>query len=329
MRILVIGGTVFVGRHFAEIARDAGHHVTVFHRGTKGAGIVPGVNEIFGDRDGGLDALGNAEWDAVVDSCGYVPRIVRQSVQALTERADRYVFVSTISVYRFDGIESLPEDAPKQYLEDPTVEQVTGETYGGLKVICEQEVEQGFADHGVQVRAGLIAGPYDPTNRFTYWVDRFGRGGPVLVPTRLDAPLQTIDARDLSAFMLHAIEDGLSGPYNVCGPVAPATFGDMIEACRTLNPEGRPVPIDPETMEAYGVTPWTDLPLVLPFDGSADTMNRGDNSKALAAGLQLRPWAETVQATWEWRRSQPDDVKLSHGMDRARELEVLAKLGEA
>lgn len=326
MDILVLGGTVFVGRQFALAALSRRHNVTLFHRGTKGAGIVPGADEIFGDRDGGLEALGDRRWDVVVDMCGYLPRIVRQSAQALADRADRYLFVSSVSVYDMEGKESLNEDSEVATLDDPTTEEYAGPAYGALKYLCEQEVRAAFGDRSIIVRPGLIAGPYDPTNRFTYWVTRFAEGGRVLVPSRLDQPMQLIDVRDLAQFSVTLLERGTTGVFNACGPDSPKKFGDMVEACHCLNLGATPIYVDPQWLIDQGVGLWTELPLVLPPDGSTDALNRTDNSRAIQAGLNFRSWETTARDTLAWALESPPATPPRFGLDRAKEAEVLERL---
>lgn len=327
MRLLVIGGTVFVGRHFVEAALSRGHQVTLFHRGSKGTGLISGVEEVLGDRDGQMDRLAGGNWDAVVDTCGYVPRVVRQSAQALYDRAGRYLFVSTISVYETEGQDRLDETSKVGILGDPTTEEITGESYGPLKVLCEEEVTGAFGKKALIIRPGLIMGPHDPTNRFTYWVDRLAGGGKAIVPARPEQPTQLIDARDLGLFMVLGLEKQLSGIYNACGPEAPKTFGDMITACHKLNLGTELVWVEPGALEEQGVQLWQDLPLVLPVDGSSDAIQRVDNRRAVAAGLVLRSWEQSASDTLEWRRTQPSDAPQRFGMDREREAEVLKAIG--
>jgi 2'-hydroxyisoflavone reductase len=323
MRILVLGGTQFIGRHFVEQALAVGHEVTLFHRGRRGAELFPEVERVLGDRDGGLDGLGERAWDAVVDTSGYVPRVVRQSASRLRDRTARYLFVSTISVYDDPDATEPDESSRLADLADPATEEVTGETYGGLKVLCEREVEGAFGERSLIVRPGLVAGPYDPTNRFTYWVDRFAEGGSVLAPDRDEAPLQLIDARDLAAFMLHGLEAGLHGPYNAAGPAS--TFGEMLRILGELWPEARPVRVPEAVLEGYGVTLWQDLPLALPGSGEGDALMRTRSDRARAAGLQNRPLAQTALETRAWSGENPPEEPVRHGMSRDREREALAR----
>ncbi|MGV3614943.1 MAG: NAD-dependent epimerase/dehydratase family protein [Fimbriimonas sp.] len=326
MDILVLGGTVFVGRHFVAAALAAGHRVTLVHRGQRGAELFPEAERILADRDGGLDALGNRSWDAVVDCCGYVPRIVAQSVEALKDRVDRYLFVSTISVYRDPSIAGMDEEAPIFASSAPGVEEVTGETYGPMKVGCEDAVRGAFGDRATIVRPGLVMGPYDPTNRFTYWVDRLARGGEALVPARPEQPMQLIDARDLGQFMLRLVERNIGGTFNACGPDTPKNLGDMIEACHCLNLGTRLVWAEPAFLEAQGVGLWSELPLILPPDGGSDGMSLVDNRRAIAEGLAFRSWEETARDTLAWVREAPPAGPPRHGLDPEKERRVLDAL---
>jgi 2'-hydroxyisoflavone reductase len=311
MKLLVLGGTVFVGRHFVEAAVSRGHEVTIFHRGQRGAELFPDLDRVLGDRDGGLDALEGREFDAVVDCCGYVPRVVRQSVEAFRDRAKAYLFVSTISVYADGNPAGMDEGAELIRLEDPTVEEVTGETYGGLKVLCEEVVEEAFTGRSFIVRPGLIAGPYDPTNRFPYWVGRIAKGGEVLVPNRPTAPLQLIDARDLGLFMVLGLERGLTGTYNTAGPQM--RFVDMIESCHRLNMGAQLVWADEAFLAEQGIQLWGDLPLALPSEGS-DALMQVSSARAIAEGLTYRPLDQTTEDTGEWLRTEPPAGSPKYGL---------------
>jgi 2'-hydroxyisoflavone reductase len=322
MTILVLGGTVFLGRHFVEAALTRGHELTLFHRGRHGADLFPDVRHVLGDRDGGLDALDGRSFDAVVDCCGYVPRVVRQSAQALAGRVGSYLFVSTISVYP-ESAEGPNERSAVIELEDPTTEDIPA-FYGGLKALCEREVQEAFGERGLIVRPGLIVGPFDPSNRFTYWVDRLARGGEVLVPNRPDQPMQLIDARDLGLFMVLGLEHWLGGVYNTVGE--DTTIGAMLEACLRLNLGTQLIWADYEFLAQNEVKPWQDLPLMLGPDPESDGAMRTDGSKARAAGLVGRPLEQTARETWEWRRALPDDSTWAMGMSRERELQILSVL---
>lgn len=310
---------MFVGRHFVEAALRRGHDITLFHRGKRGLDLFPGVDRILGDREGGLDAVEDLSYDAIVDTSGYLPRVVRQSVDRFAGSVPKYLFVSTISVYR-DGIPHHSDESGDVIeLEDPTTEDIN-QFYGGLKVLCEREVLKGFPD-ALIVRPGLIAGPHDPTNRFTYWVDRIVKDGEVLVPNRPNQPLQLIDARDLANFMILGLESGLSGTYNTAGPES--TFGAMIEACRKLRMDAQLVWASPEFLEKEGISLWQELTLAMPSD---DPMMTIDCSKAISAGLQTRSLDDTARDTLAWRRTLPDDVSYHHGLSPEKEAQALTKL---
>ena len=313
MRLLVLGGTQFVGRALAEAALAAGHEVTLFHRGRTNPGLFPEAEHVLGDRDGGLDPLRGRAWDACLDVNGYVPRVVRQAVELLRGAVGRYVFVSTISVYA-SLAEPAVEGAALATLEDPAVEDVGGGTYGGLKALCEREVERGFGEDALLVRPGFVVGAHDPTGRFTYWAHRAARGGEVLVPASLHEALQVVDARDLAAFTLRALADGRSGPFNVTGPVPPVGLGDVVDAAGA---GGAAVPVDDAFLVQRGLD-FRALPLWFPGPDTAALM-RTDVSRALGAGLAFRPLAETVGSAVEG--AEPVE---GVGLDAGREAELLA-----
>ncbi len=326
MKILVIGGTVFLGRAFAEAALEAGHEVTLFHRGQHGADLFPNARHVFGDRDGGLAALPDEQWDSVVDCCGYVPRIVRQSVGHLRKKVGRYLFVSTISVYADPSVSHQDESSPIATLENPSTEEVTGEAYGGLKALCEKEVAEAYGERALIIRPGLIAGPFDPTNRFTYWADRFAQGGRLLVPDRMEQPFQIIDVRDLASFMLLALQKELASTFNATGQDEVSTFGDFLSELSRVWPEAKPVQVKEALLREHEVALWQELPLTLSAVDQVDGLMRVSIDRALEAGITFRPWAETAQDTHEWSRSHPSDGPPRHGLDPEKEAKVLAAL---
>ncbi|HEY7280594.1 MAG TPA: NAD-dependent epimerase/dehydratase family protein [Actinomycetota bacterium] len=323
MRILFIGGTRFVGRHLADMAVATGHDVTVFHRGTTGRGAVEGAEEILGDRDGGLDVLDGREWETVVDTSGYFPRVVRASARRLSDAAERYVFVSSLSAYSDDRTPGQDESGPLGTIDDPAIEEITEESYGPLKVLCEREVETAFPDRALILRWGLMVGPLDYTDRFTYWPRRIADGGEVLAPGPRDQPVQFADGRDVAAFMLSAVERRLTGVFNVHGPEDRLTFEDLLRTCREVaGSDAELVWADPEFLLAQGVEPWSDLPLWLPGEENAGFMQRS-SGRAIAAGFEPRPVADTVRDTlaWDAERGSPE---LQAGLSRDRAAAVLA-----
>ncbi|MCK9519870.1 MAG: NAD-dependent epimerase/dehydratase family protein [Dehalococcoidia bacterium] len=317
MRLLIIGGTQFVGRHIVDGAMARGHQVTLFNRGSNPE-VPAGVERITGDRDGGLEPLRGRTWDAVIDTPGYVPRVVRQSAELLADAVSRYVFISTISVYaEFEA--GMDETAPLARLRDPATEEVTGRTYGGLKALCEAEVQRVYGERALIVRPGFVVGPYDHTDRFTYWLVRVARGGEVLAPGSPDAPIQFIDARDLAEFTVGLVEAGAGGAYNATGPESSLTWGEFFETTQRLS-LGHAVFTwaDDHFLMDHRLDRTGELPLWVP---SASGLHGVSIAKARAAGLRTRPLAETVADTLEWR--QELDAPLAAGMDPDREAELL------
>lgn len=328
MRTLIIGGTVFLGRALAASAVAAGHEVTLFNRGRSNPGASPEVETVLGDRDGELDRLHGRSFDAVIDTCGYVPRVVRAAAEA--ELAPYYMFVSSVSVYAAMDAEGTTEDAAVGRLEDPTVEQVTGETYGPLKALCEHAVIDAYGQRAAIVRPGLIVGPHDPTDRFTYWPRRAARGGKVLAPMPQERRVQVIDVRDLADWMIAIVGAGVAGPFNSVGPHPPVTMQEVLAACMSNAPSGSEVVwVSEDHLLSNEVGPWTELPLWIPTD--AEGMRRmmaADVSRAVASGLTFRPIAETVDDTlaWDRERGMPD---LKAGLAPEKEERVLASWLEA
>jgi 2'-hydroxyisoflavone reductase len=323
MKLLVLGGTRFLGRHLVQEALARGHQPTLFNRGRTAPGLFAGVEELHGERDGDLDALRGRRWDAVVDTCGYLPRVVRRSAQALSDAVDRYLFVSSISVYAEAAVAGQDEAAPRERLPSPDCEDIPGH-YGALKAACEDEVQRLFGERAILLRPGLIVGPFDPSGRFTYWVQRVARGGAVLAPASPDYPVQFIDARDLASWSLDLLERGITGTYNASGPAAPLAFGGFLDACRAAL--GAPATFawpDAAFLDAAGVAPWTQLPLYAGEDGRG--LNQVDLGRALAAGLRLRPVGETCVDTARWAGEAP--LPAGVGLEPAREAELLLAWG--
>lgn len=328
MKLLILGGTVFLGKHLALAAIHHGHELTLFNRGQSNPDIFPDVERLHGDRDGGLQALAGRTWDAVLDVSGYLPRLVRDSARALSG-SGRYAFISTISVYADPGIPGMNENAPVGQLEDPTIEEINGETYGPLKVLCELAVQEEFGDRALIIRPGLIVGPDDKTDRFTYWPVRMSDGGDVLVPDRKDQPSQFIDVRDLAEWTITMIESGASGVFNATGPASPYALGDVLESCKRESGDvANLVWVSPTFLEENEVKTWSELPFVLPFDGSGDGFGQIDISRALGRGLSFRALDETVRDTLNWYRNSRPAGPLKAGMTRERESELLGKAAQ-
>ena len=321
MKLLILGGTRFVGRHLAQAALERGHTVTLFNRGNH-PGLFPEAEELTGDRGGDLSALGGRRWDAVIDTSGYTPRQLRSSTELLRNAAARYLFISSISVYAEQATPFQDEDAPLAQLEDESTETVTAETYGGLKVLCERVVQRAFPETHLVLRPGLVVGPHDPTDRFTYWPVRVAAGGEVLAPAGPEAPVQFIDARDLAEFGLALLEASRSGIFNVVSDPDQFDFGALLASCRQASSSDASFTwVDEAFLLAQGVRPFADLPLWLPED--ARGFARISNDRARAAGLEIRSLAQTVQDTLAWARTRAPDAPRQAGLSREREWELL------
>ena len=313
MRILLIGGTRFIGRHVVESALAVGHDVTIFHRGKTGGDLFADVEHRIGDRNSDLSALGEGSWDATVDTCAYVPNQVHELADVLGDRAGHYQLVSSVSAYASPSRRGYREDAPLAELDDPTVQEVTDETYGGLKVLCERVAVERFGPRSVIVRPTYVVGPDDYTWRFPWWVARIARGGEVLAPGPADAPSQVIDVRDMAAWMVGLLDRSESGAFHAVGPSSTFTWGEELEAIvGSVAPEGTTLRwVDaPFLLEA--ALDDTALPLWPGADPDVLVMT-ADPAAALATGLTIRPLAETVRDTLAWTRTveQPAQPGLS------------------
>jgi 2'-hydroxyisoflavone reductase len=327
VNLLILGGTRFLGRHLVEEAGRAGHTVTLFHRGEGGCTLYPEVEHIHGNRDGELERLAGRKWDAVVDTCGYVPRLVRDSARFLADAAEHYTFVSSISVYA-SFTAGMDESAPVAVLDDPTVEEITETTYGGLKALCEQEAEAAFPGRALIVRSGLIVGPHDPTDRFTYWVRRVSTGGEVLVPAPPGRPLQFIHAADLAAWILRAAGMRTSGIMNATGPESPVPMEHLLEVCReATGSKATWVWADEAFLKANEVAFWQEVPLCIESEDMG--VLAVDIARATAAGIRSRPVIQTVRDTLAWDLGRSPGTELKAGFTAAREAALLAALREA
>jgi 2'-hydroxyisoflavone reductase len=308
MRILVLGGTKFLGRHTVDVALARGHEVTLFNRGRTRPELFPDVEKLHGDRDGDLAALAGRAFDAVIDTSGFDPRVVRETLDALGETG-HYTFVSTISVY---ADLSTPPTAETPLADD--------EEYGGLKARCEEVVRERFPDAFVP-RPGLIVGPWDPTGRFTYWPERLAAGGRVLAPAPPEADAQVIDGRDLAGWIVRAAEDGLAGTYDAVGPQF--SRATLLETCReAAGTDAELVWVDPAFLVEHEVGEWMELPLWLSSPEFAGILSV-DPSRAFATGLETRPLMETVRDTLEWVRSGEAPADTGAGLDRGKEQRLL------
>ncbi|MFE5549842.1 NAD-dependent epimerase/dehydratase family protein [Streptomyces sp. NPDC056534] len=321
MRILVLGGTSFVGRAITERALAENAEVTLFTRGLTNPGLFPQAARLVGDRaSGSYGALASGGgWDAVVDVSAYVPRHVRQAADAVSGRAGRYLFISTVAVYDFAGdyatSAARDEDSPR--VAPVRTEEVTPETYGPLKAACEDDVVARFGDRATVVRPGIVAGPYDPTDRFTWWVRRAARGGRVALPGQPGQPVQVLDVHDLAALVWQLLADDRSGVFNAAGPAEPATLASLIEACAQA--AGTTVEIVPVTAGPH--TP--HLPLIA-SSPDGHKLFQTSSTRARRSGLPATPLAETAAKVlaWDHQRGQPP---LSQGITPEQETELLSR----
>ncbi|MEH6416644.1 SDR family oxidoreductase [Pseudomonas sp. CGJS7] len=331
LKLLVMGGTGFLGPHFVEGARKHGHTLTLFNRGKTNPDKFSGeqyhdIEQLHGDRKTDMKALeGDRQWDAVLDTSAYIPADVTRSAKLLGPRIKQYLLVSTVSVYAKNDAPA-DENSPLATLADPTVTEVTGETYGGLKALCEKAAEQELPGRTTVVRPGLIVGPGDNSDRFTYWPVRADRGGEILAPGSAQDPTQFIDVRDLAAFLLATIEGSRLGIYNADGAPGTLTMGALLrESQRASGKKSSVTWVPADFLEAQKVKPWSDMPTWIPASGEYAGFGRTSVSKAQAAGLVYRPLRETVRDTLLWWRALPAErrAKLKAGLSAEREAEVL------
>ncbi len=330
LRILFLGGTGFLGPHTVQYAIDRGHEVTLFNRGRSNTELFPELEKIVGDRDpdvdNGLNALKGRNFDAVIDTSGYVPRIVGASSQLMADQAEHYLFVSTICQYDgwLEGEQFRTEDTPGATLEDPTTEDV-GTHYCALKAYCERAAEAAMPGRVTQIRPGLIVGPRDRTDRFTYWPVRADRGGKMLAPGKPSDLTQYIDVRDLAAFMVHCVEAKLMDSYNCICP--PLPMGDFLSACVDVTAKGTELEWIPADFLAENeLQSWRQIQMWADGDSPMSGSLTWSADKSLEAGLTIRPVEETIRATLEWFRSLPEErqASLNSGIPADKEAEVLA-----
>lgn len=340
-RLLVLGGTGFIGPHMVEYALSRGHTVTLFNRGRTNTDLFPDVEKLVGDRNGDLHALEGREWDVVLDNNATLPRWVRQTAQLLKDSAQQYIHVSTISVYAGEsmggsgGRYAEPGSAEEERLrmdEDAKLatlpeghqgEEVTGQTYGPFKAMAEQEARNAFPGRATIVRPGLIVGPRDRSDRFTYWPVRIDRGGEILVPGDGLDSVQFIDARDLTAWIVRLAEDGITGTFNATGPESRLSMAEMVYGIRAATTAAlRFTWVDNAFLREHEVRPWSDLPVWIP----SDPLSYVRIDRALQAGLTFRPLAETTRDTIEWHETRPAERRnqLRAGLKPEREAELLA-----
>jgi 2'-hydroxyisoflavone reductase len=326
VRILTIGGTQFIGRHFVQAALDGGHEVTIFHRGRTGAGLFPQATHLTGDRDQDLGALAAGRWDATVDFCAYLPRQVRALAAALGARGGRHMLISSVSAYRAPAPAGFGEGWPLAELADPETQEVTDATYGGLKVLCERAALDAYGAAATTIiRPTYVIGPYDHSYRLTWWVERLARGGRVLAPGDPADPIQVIDARDLASWMVALLDRSVTGAYHAVSPEPPFGFGLLLDAIATeVAPAGTELTwADSEFLRAAGLD---DAALPLWPGASLDdaSLSAASPAAALAAGLAPRPLRQSVADIHAHEAASPTAVPAGTGIDAAREADLLA-----
>jgi 2'-hydroxyisoflavone reductase len=297
MRILVMGGTLFLGRHIVEAALGRGHDVTIFNRGQENPSLFSEIKRLVGDRNSNLSTLAGCEFDAVIDPSAYNPEQIHLLLSALKAPPKHYTFISSISVYRsfLPGI---------QYDEDADL-LTASEGYGALKARTEAAIRSAMSERVAILRPGLIAGPHDPTGRFTYWIRRIDAGGRVLAPGRRERPVQFIDARDLAEWSVLMAEDQVSAVCNAVGPQSTLTMGQFLDECLEASQSGARLEwLTDAQVLAGGIEGWTELPLwVAENDTETGGIFHADNCRARALGLGFRPLAETIRDTRDWTRA--------------------------
>ena len=326
-RILILGGTGFLGPATVEAAKARGHELTLFNRGKTRPGLFPQIETLLGDRDPkigeGLNALRNRKWDAVIDNSGNVPRIVGASARLLGPNVNQYIYISSISAYADNSIEGQDESAKLATTPDAAVEQMTAETYGALKALSEKACQEALPGRTTVVRPGFIVGPDDPSGRFTYWPVRVDRGGEVLAPGAPADPVQFIDVRDLGGWLVALVEQGTMGVFTATGPRERLAWGDLLEGCRRATKSANTLTWVPGEWIAKKADEM--FPIWVPFLGETRGFHRWNNAAAVKAGLKFRPYRQTVADTLRWYKAQDEGgrTKLA-GPAPAKEAELLA-----
>jgi 2'-hydroxyisoflavone reductase len=322
MKILIIGGTVFLGRHIVEAALKAGHEVTLFNRGQHNPELFPEVEKLRGDRGQDVSLLKDRTWDAVIDTSAYFPKDVSAIAEVLKRNVAQYVFISSVSVYSgFD--KPNDENSPLAQLPEGADEtKITGETYGPLKVLCEQEALKAFPNEALIIRPGLIVGPNDPTGRFTYWPRRIAKGGNILAPGNPNAPVQFIDVRDLAEWTIRLVENQTMGIFNATGPKVLLTMEEFLKKCKTvLKSDAQVTWISEDFLLKNEVAAFTEMPLWIP--GEMEDMSRTDISKAVENGLTFRSLKTTIEETLVWDKTIMEKFPQDRSMTEEREQELL------
>jgi nucleoside-diphosphate-sugar epimerase len=329
LKVLIFGGTGFIGPHFVRVLREGGHTLTIFNRGKRNPGLFKDVETLIGDRNGQVDAIKGRQWDVVIDDSGYLPAQVQLTTDLLKDKVEHYIFVSSISAYADLTPPGIDEDYHLAQLKDPTVKEVNEQTYGGLKALCEQVVEKTFGTRQAVIRPTYIVGPGDHTDRFTYWPVRASRGGDMLAPGSASDPIQFIDVRDLAEFMQLCVEQRVSGRYNACNPPGAVTMGALLETSKRVSKaDTRFVWGDFQFLEAQKLLESGEIPIWSPTTGEFAGASLVSSARAVAKGLRFRDLETTVRDTLAWHEQRPAEQKqkLRAGLTAEREAELLSKL---
>jgi 2'-hydroxyisoflavone reductase len=314
MKILVLGGTLFLGKHIVEKAQKNGHEITLFNRGKRNPELFPGIEKIKGDRDSDLEILHKRKWDAVIDTCGYIPRIVEKSAEVLSSNVKTYVFISSISAYKDFSKPGITEKSKLASLELEDEETLTNETYGALKAHCEARVKKHFPKRNLIIRPGLIVGPNDYSDRFTYWPVKIQNGGEIIIPRKTNYPIQFIDVRDLADFIIRSLENKMTGVFNATGPKTRFTFQELLDICIPFAKK------DVNLIKIPGkflAAKFSENDFYLPLEESKGEwagIEQVDCSKGIKKGLVFRDVKKTVKDTLKWFSSLPADYQLKTGI---------------
>jgi len=326
LKLLIMGGTGFIGPHIVAAAVKRGHTITLFNRGKTHPGLFPDLEKLHGDRKTDLSALEGRKWDAVVDTAAYIPGDVTRSATLLAPNVGQYLLVSTVSVYAKLDKPGLDESAPLATTTEPDAQKVTNENYGALKVLCEKAAEAALPGRVCVIRPGLIVGPGDNSDRFTYWPVRVARGGEVLAPDKPGDFVQFIDARDLADFIVLCLERKTFGTFNADAQAGSITIGALLDTCKKVTKSDAQFTwVDPKFLEEQKIGPWADLPVWIPAEGDDAGFGQVSAAKAKAAGLTYTPLADTVNDTLTWFKTEPAEhqAKLKAGLTAEREAAAL------
>jgi 2'-hydroxyisoflavone reductase len=327
LRVLILGGTGFIGPHTIAALRRGNSQITLFNNDKESAKKFPELESLFGDRDGKIEALTGRDWDVVIDNSGYVPRLVKLTADALQSRVGHYIFISSISAYADLSKPGIDEDYPLATLKDPGVEKVTDETYGGLKAACENVVREVYGSRYTVIRPTYIVGPGDPTDRFTYWPVRVSRGGEMLAPGKSGDPAQFIDVRDLAEFIAACAERRYAGNFNLCNPPRSVSMGQLLDSSRKISrADTKIVWVDAKFIDAQKFA-GNEIPIWSPTEGEYAGASLVKSARAVAKGLKFRQLDVTVSDTLAWNATRPPErrEKLRAGLTLEQERALLEK----